>query len=219
MLLLADGAWIPGVRVESATFSLVIPPLLNAFTTAAGAGRSDVVAIALSTAAGPETDAYLQAHATGPYTRENQHTFVHADAQTIPAPTHQLDVALEAPVPNEAAGIALAREVAERAVVPESHFPVGCVVTTEEGRLVPGVNVEHTDWSVSYGYRPGPAMYLSCPLDPQGTPCGACRQLLAELAPGIRLSMDRGEAPPERARPERLLPGAFIGATLASGLR
>lgn len=230
-LLLADGAWVPGVRAESATFSLVIPPLLNAYTTAASAGRSDVVAIALSTAAGPETAAYLSALADGAFTQQDAHTFVHADAQPLPVPSHRLEVTLEAPTPDDAAaGIALAREIAKRAVVPESHFPVGCVLTTAAGLLVPGVNVEHTDWSrilcaernalgtlVSYGYRPGPAMYLSCPLDAQGTPCGACRQLLAELAPGIRLSMDRGDAPPEGSRPERLLPGAFTGATLAPG--
>ena len=31
VMLLADGLWVPGVRVESASFSLVIPALVNAF--------------------------------------------------------------------------------------------------------------------------------------------------------------------------------------------
>ena len=135
---------------------------------------------------------------------------------------------LDAPLPETPkAGIALAREVASRAHTPESAFPVGCVLLTHEGRLLPGVNVEHNDWSrilcaernalgtaVSWGQTQAQAAYLACLKDPTGSPCGACRQLLAELAPDATVWMDRGEASPEATTPARLLPGAFHGQGL-----
>ena len=126
--------------------------------------------------------------------------------------------------------MALARRTAERAVVPESGFSVGCVLETSGG-LVPGVNVEHADWSrtlcaergalgtaVSYGLGGFGRLFLSCVQDPKGTPCGACRQLLVELAPEAALWMDRGGAPPEAASPARLMPGSFTGDALGRAL-
>ena len=121
----------------------------------------------------------------------------------------------------------LARRAAAHAYVPESDFPVGCVLLAEDGRLVPGCNVEHGDWTrglcaertalataAAYGVGPVRRIFLSCPTDPGGTPCGACRQLLAEHVPGVPIVMDRGEAPPARTTPEHLLPDFFSGDRL-----
>ncbi len=89
--------------------------------------------------------------------------------------------------------------------------------------------MEHEDWTrilcaernalgtaISYGLTGLHTMYLTCLCDPQGTPCGACRQLLTEQAPALVLWMDRGDAPPASATPEALLPGFFSGRTLRS---
>lgn len=229
VLLLSDGCWVPGVRVESASFSLVIPALLNAFTTAVAAGRLDVVAVALSRALRAEDSAYLEAVPFGAFRRLEADLYVRGDVDVLPDVGERLALFLDAPRPGSPeAGIALAREVARRAHVPESRFPVGCVLETTDGRLLPGVNVEHSDWSrilcaernalgtaVSYDVASFRHGYLSCPSDPAGTPCGACRQLLVELAPAMPLWMDRGGAPPERVTSEALLPGSFAGARLA----
>ncbi|GIV59195.1 MAG: hypothetical protein KatS3mg043_0284 [Rhodothermaceae bacterium] len=61
VLLLEDGRLVPGVRVESASFSLTIPALLNAFTTAVAAGRHDVVAAVLSHASDAGEAAFMTA--------------------------------------------------------------------------------------------------------------------------------------------------------------
>lgn len=227
-LLLADGAWAPGVRVESASFSLVIPPLVNAFTTAVAAGRTDVVAVALNRSFLPEEIAYVGSTPAGSFRQATVDVFVAAGAQTLPAVGDRLDPFLAAPAPEDpAAGIALARQVARRAYVPESDFPVGCVLVAEGNRLIPGVNVEHADWSrilcaernalgtaLSWGLTGLKTLYLTCPKDLTGSPCGACRQLLAELAPAAAVWMDRGAAAPEMASPGQLLPGAFHGQAL-----
>ena len=228
VLLLADGTWVPGVRVESASFSLVIPALVNAFTTAVATGRRDVVAVALSRSFLAEDAAYMQAAPTGPFRQTADDVFVAADVESLPALTTRLDPFLDAPPPETPeAGIVLAQEVARRAHTPESAFPVGCVLTTHDGRLLPGVNVEHSNWSrilcaernalgtaVSWGQTQVQTAYLTCLKDPTGSPCGACRQLLAELAPDATVWMDRGKASPEATSPARLLPGAFHGQAL-----
>ncbi|NBC18764.1 MAG: cytidine deaminase [Bacteroidetes bacterium] len=226
VLLLADGAWVPGVRVESATFSLMLPPLLNAVTTAIAVGRTDIVAAVLSRPATVADAAYLEElpHARLPRIADD----AFAVEGALPDVADRLAPFLSAPTPETPAdGVALARQVAERAFVPASQFPVGCVLKTVQGRLLPGVNVEHPDWSrilcaeraalgtmCSYGLSPGDALYLTCLHDDAGTPCGACRQWLVERAPSTTLWMDRAAIPPERATPDDLLPGAFSGAAL-----
>ena len=229
VLLLADGTWVPGVRVESASFSLVIPALVNAFTTAVAAGRMDVAGVVLSRPFRPEDAAYMQAVPASPFRQTAADAFVAAGAAALPLFETRLDPFLNVSSPETPeAGIALAREVARRAHIPESAFPVGCVLAMPDGRLLPGVNVEHSDWSrilcaernvlgtaVSWGLPPAQTAYLTCLKDPAGSPCGACRQLLAELAPDATVWMDRGKTAPEATSPARLLPGAFHGQSLA----
>lgn len=227
-VLLSDGQWVPGVRVESASFSLVLPALVNAFSTAVAADRRDIVAVALDHDAWPWEQAVLTSTPAGAFHAAASDAYVADTRQALPQPTYRLMPFLEAPAPDTpAGGIALARQVAERAYVPASAFPVGCVLVTEEARLIPGVNVEHEDWArtlcaernalgtaISYGAGATRALYLTCQRDPACTPCGACRQLLAELAPEARLFMDRGSQTPVRTRPTDLLPGFFTGDAL-----
>lgn len=239
VLLLSDGRWVPGVRVESAAFSLTIPPLLNAYSTAVAAGRADVQAAVLSRPVRPAEQAFLNDLPGGPFHPAGPDACA-IEGASLAEPVGRLDPFIDAPSPDgPAAGVALARTVAEGAVVPFSHFPVGCVLDVS-GQRVPGVNVEHPDWmhvlcaernalgtACTYeligsaatpgedGAASGAALYLSCTEDPSGSPCGACRQLLVELVPQAVLWMDRAPGPPERARPKDLLPGSFRGTTLS----
>ena len=131
VLLLADGTWVPGVRVESASFSLMIPPLVNAFTTAVAAERTDVVAAALNRPFLPEEAAYARSTPAGLFREAAADVFIAADAHLLPAVADRLDPFLDAPTPETpAVGIALAQVVARRAYVPESDFRVGCVLVT-----------------------------------------------------------------------------------------
>ncbi|HMB94098.1 MAG TPA: cytidine deaminase [Rhodothermales bacterium] len=226
VVLLSDGTWVPGVRVENASYSLLIPALVNAYSTAVAAGRRDVVAVVGNHPLLPEAEAFLHALPTA-FDKVADDAFIATNLEALPIPCDCLDPFLPGmPPDDEVDGIALARDIATRAYVPESDFPVGCVLVTAYG-LLPGVNVEHSDWTrilcaernaigtaITWGAAPANALYLTCTKDPEGSPCGACRQVLAELATGATLWMDRGSASPEAATPEQLLPGAFTGEAL-----
>jgi homotetrameric cytidine deaminase len=126
------------------------------------------------------------------------------------------------------AGTTEAMRTTAQAVVPVSDFRVGAVAVDADGRAVAGANVEHPlDWTRGLcaervalvaaraaGLGPLTRVYLACATADDGTPCGGCRQLLAEQAPGAEIVMWRGAAPPEITTPRALLPGAFDGSAL-----
>ena len=230
LLLFDDGQWIPGVRVESASFSLSLSALANAYTTAATLGRdARIVAVVASHSLRTEEEQYVELLPLS-LSKRAPDLHVHTSIDTemaLPLPTAAASPYLDASISSPSQGVALARDVAGRAVVPISDFTVGAVLETNQGQLIPGANVEHSDWARivcaernalgtwrSYDGSSVQALYLSCPLDPQGTPCGACRQWLAELAPEITIWMDRGDASPLATSPGDLLPGSFTGEAL-----
>jgi len=228
VVLLSDGTLIPGVRVESASFSLTIPALLNAITTAIAYRRTDVAAVVFSGPIGDGENAYIKGLGFQQLARIAPDVFCQTDASEIPEPGPFLDPFTQIGDQEGLPGrIEDARRIAGAAYVPSSDFPVGCLLETELG-FISGVNVEHEDWTrilcaernalgtaVTYGTTQLKKMYLSCTKDHKGSPCGACRQLLAEQAPGMSILMDRGPiCAPEQATPESLLPGFFSGLEL-----
>lgn len=224
--LLSDGTWVPGVRVESASFSLTIDAAANALTTAIAAGRTDIVAIALSHDAPETQSAYLANLGFCAIRHRTDRLFVAPQLNDLPERTAELDPIIPSPK-SDADGIQAAREIAHRAFIPQSSFPVGCIAAIDDRTAVPGVNVENADWNrilcaernalgtaASYGLGAVRRLFLSCPQDAAGSPCGACRQLLAELAPASTIVMDRHPAVPHMTTSDQLLPDSFTGNAL-----
>ena len=90
----------------------------------------------------------------------------------------------------------LAAEVRERAYAPFSRFRVGAAVLTEAGGVHLGCNVENSSYGLTICAEraavfaavaaEGPAVRLravavTCGEDGDCSPCGACRQVIAEL--------------------------------------
>jgi cytidine deaminase len=116
----------------------------------------------------------------------------------------------------------LARQAAQRAHAPYSHFRVGAAVVDGAGSTFQGCNVESASYGLSMcaervaifaaigaGARlPLAGLAVVC-LDarPGGcVPCGACRQIMLELlAPEAAVYLDSGEV----VRPAELLPRGF----------
>ncbi|MFB6097565.1 MAG: cytidine deaminase [Salinibacter sp.] len=231
VLLLDDGRWIPGVRVESASYSLTIPALLNAYTTAVAMGMADTVtAFVLSRPFRREEALYVEELPQGPYEAGADDAWLRGGGTgdgAVPAVDTLAAPGLEETLDDPADGIRKVRRVADRAYVPASDYAVGALLDLGDGRLVPGVNVEHPDWArilcaernalgtlQSYALPAPHHFFLACDEDPEGTPCGACRQLLAELAPDTTLWMDRHRDAPEQTTVSALLPGSFRGQAL-----
>lgn len=90
----------------------------------------------------------------------------------------------------------LARQAAQHAYAPYSHFPVGAALRTADGTLFTGCNVENASYpltncaersaifaAVSAGHRDIVAIAVSAPRSAETAPCGACRQVLNEFRP------------------------------------
>lgn len=223
-LLLDDGRTVPGVRVESTSFPLTIPASTAAFVVSVALGVADrIVAVAFSTEAVPEDAAPLQRDLGLALHPAHPFALVRAGT-TLPDPSGWIAPYLDADQPGTPeAGVRLARDVARRARVPASDFPVGCVGVLPSGRLVGAANVEVDDWTrglcaerslvalvAAFGLDAPDTLYLTC-LKAACTPCGGCRQVLLDQFAHATLWMDRGAAPPERTTPAALLPGGFAG--------
>ena len=92
---------------------------------------------------------------------------------------------------------AAAKDASARAYCPYSHFAVGAAVRARDGALFAGCNVENASFgltvcaernaiftAVGAGARDLVALVVYTPTPSPVTPCGACRQVLSEFAPG-----------------------------------
>lgn len=117
--------------------------------------------------------------------------------------------------------IEAALEARELAYCPYSDFAVGAALLAESGAIYRGVNVENASYglticaervaigsAITAGERRFLAMAVS--VKSGGSPCGACRQVIYEFGPAMKvlLANENGELI-RTTSPDELLPGAF----------
>jgi cytidine deaminase len=117
--------------------------------------------------------------------------------------------------------IDLANEARKRAYVPYSHYPVGAALRTKTGKLYTGVNVENAAYpqtmcaervaifkAVSEGEKEFEV--ISVVTNNGGSPCGGCRQVMAEFGLDTVVLLADGEGKLVKETTVReLLPEAF----------
>ncbi|MBA4017066.1 MAG: cytidine deaminase [Pirellula sp.] len=118
--------------------------------------------------------------------------------------------------------IAAALAARERSYSPYSKFAVGAALLTSKGEVFTGCNVENCSYglticaertaactAVAAGRREFTALALA--LSGGGTPCGACRQFLAEFSPNLPIYIVDADAPGKimETSLDVLLPGRF----------
>ncbi|MBO0587759.1 cytidine deaminase [Sporosarcina sp. E16_8] len=119
--------------------------------------------------------------------------------------------------------VAESKKAREKAYVPYSKFPVGAALLAEDGTIYHGCNIENSAYSmtncaertaffkaVSDGVRIFKALAVVADTEGPVSPCGACRQVIAEFCDGsmpVYLTNLNGDV--EETTVAKLLPGAF----------
>lgn len=116
-----------------------------------------------------------------------------------------------------------AREALQHAYAPYSRFRVAAAVQDDQGRVFTGVNVENASYgltlcaervaigsAIAAGARAISALAVTAAVQQPITPCGACRQVMAEFcAPSTPIYCDHWGAAPQQTCMSDLLPQAF----------
>jgi len=115
-----------------------------------------------------------------------------------------------------------AEEARTKAYAPYSNFTVGAALETESGAVFVGCNVENVSFgltvcaernalaaAVAAGHRSFRRIALSTGDSHPTPPCGACRQVLAELAPELEILSRAGDRT-QFWRLDELLPARFM---------
>lgn len=126
---------------------------------------------------------------------------------------------------RDAALIALALTMRERAYAPYSHYAVGAAIRTANGSIYGGCNVENASYGLSNcaertavfsAVADGERVVTTVAVvtEDGGSPCGACRQVLWEFAPKnapLRVLMaDKNGVLVRESTIAELLPDAFV---------
>ena len=110
----------------------------------------------------------------------------------------------------------------ERAYCPYSGFAVGAVAIAASGRVFPGCNVENAAYPATIcaeraalmgayaaGEREIVALAVIADTPAPVSPCGTCRQVIHELAPGCTVVLANTSGAVQLTTPQELLPGGF----------
>ncbi len=110
----------------------------------------------------------------------------------------------------------------ERAVAPYSGFHVGAALQCEDGTVFTGCNVESSSYglticaertavfkALSEGKRKFTRMIIVADTQELTAPCGACRQILWDFAPGIEIVIANLEGKHQNFSMRDLLPHPF----------
>jgi len=117
--------------------------------------------------------------------------------------------------------VTAARRAREQAYCPYSGFAVGAALEGEDGRIFAGCNVENASYGVgicaeraavaaaiSGGSRRFRRLVVATDVEPPVSPCGVCRQVLAEFGPDLVVEAV-GPRSSRRWTLAELLPDAF----------
>ncbi|HDR7968929.1 TPA: cytidine deaminase [Bacillus pacificus] len=116
-----------------------------------------------------------------------------------------------------------ANKMLEKAYIPYSKFPVGATLVTKEGKIYTGCNIENASYglcncaertaifkAVSEGERNFSYLVITGETDGPISPCGACRQVIAEFCdPKMPVLLTNVKGDEKEVTVEQLLPGAF----------
>ncbi len=119
------------------------------------------------------------------------------------------------------------KTIRDRALAPYSDFKVGALLVTSKGEVFTGHNIETSSYglticaervalfkALSEGEREFVTLYILAGNNQFCPPCGACRQVLMDYAPQIRVILLNENGDENEYGLSDLLPVAFTSAWL-----
>jgi cytidine deaminase len=111
----------------------------------------------------------------------------------------------------------------EKAYAPYSHFQVGAAIVTKDGKIYKGCNIENASYgltncaertaifkAVSEGQKEFTMLAIVADTDGPVSPCGACRQVIAEFCdPNMPVILANLKGDIRETTVKELLPFAF----------
>ncbi len=110
-----------------------------------------------------------------------------------------------------------------------SHFRVGAAIETNDGKVYSGFNVESSSYGLSMcaerivlwkAITSGETHFKRIAIVSDAvdfcTPCGACRQVLIELAGNVEVFTTNADGKVKKERLSTMIPNAFTSKTLLS---
>jgi cytidine deaminase len=124
--------------------------------------------------------------------------------------------------------LAAATAVRQRAYVPYSGFAVGAALRAEDGTIFTGCNVENASYglticaernAVFQAVAAGAQRFEAIAVVTSNgvSPCGACRQVLAEFSPHMTVILGSTSGERHVFTLDQLLPAAFLPSQLPEG--
>lgn len=123
--------------------------------------------------------------------------------------------------------IEAARKAKRYSYSPYSRYRVGAAILTTDGKIYTGCNIENSSYSlticaertalfkaISEGKKKFVAMVISSDNEDFAFPCGACRQVIKELADDIDIILTNGKKRIKQFRTSDLLPHPFTSKNL-----
>lgn len=97
----------------------------------------------------------------------------------------------------------MARATMKNSYSPYSNFKVGATLVTSDGKVFTGTNIENASYglticaertalfsAVARGHRKFTDLFIVSSSKEPAFPCGACRQVLIEFAPDLRIHLE-----------------------------
>jgi cytidine deaminase len=122
---------------------------------------------------------------------------------------------------------AAATEAMNNAIAPYSQFHVGAAIATASGKIYSGHNIEVSSYSLticaervalfkalSEGERDFSAIAITASSGDYCPPCGACRQVLMDFAPNLRVVLSNARGRQKTFSLSSLLPESFSEKSL-----
>lgn len=121
----------------------------------------------------------------------------------------------------------LAREALKHSFSPYSKFRVGAALLAKSGKVYTGCNIENSSFSltvcaertalfkaISEGETEFSKILIVSDADDFITPCGACRQVISDLAGAVEIILTNARGEMQHKNISDLLPFAFGQASL-----